>query len=331
MELNLKSIKTENVKSVALCFSPGRMVSRAEISAKTGLSLVTVGKIADALISRGVLLEEKKVGQGAGRRAGWLMINPDKILITVETCKTNAVIKLRRLNLDLLEKHNVDAADIKEFDEKLTDALAEVSMMVLQSYGADACLGVVVMTDSVSDRAKYSSLVGSFFPDMIVCADSAVNLSAMFASYGSPPDDIVLFVSVGNEAVHGAFVSNHKLIMRRDGRSVNFGDTLFPDGERFIDKLRHAPDKDKYVSLIVDCICNTARIILPDSVSIEIENDCYFDGIEEKIKSSVAETLGFETGTTLSIALADHENGSAYGGAMLTVCSRWLESFTLEN
>lgn len=47
--ISLRSIKYESIKAIFTSIADSEKISRAEISEKTGLSLVTIGKIADAL------------------------------------------------------------------------------------------------------------------------------------------------------------------------------------------------------------------------------------------------------------------------------------------
>ena len=57
--ISLKSIKYESIKAIINSISEADRISRAEISEKTDLSLVTVGKIADALLERNVVTQIK--------------------------------------------------------------------------------------------------------------------------------------------------------------------------------------------------------------------------------------------------------------------------------
>ena len=68
----MKQMKTENIRSVFSSVLSEGEASRAAVSDSVGLSLVSVGKIADLLISAGVFTEEKHSSPGAGRRAGRL-------------------------------------------------------------------------------------------------------------------------------------------------------------------------------------------------------------------------------------------------------------------
>ena len=329
MGINLKSIKYENVKSVAMCFSSAEAISRADISAKTGLSLVTVGKTVDALISEGVILEEKRVNAGAGRRAGWLVLNPEKIVVIVELNETELNIKVYDIRRNMLDCFSKKAERGEEYDSVLNDLLADAAMSVLQDFGVENCIGVGILTDSYEKKDRYLDVVSSFFPDTPVIADSQVNYSALFASHSVDGSDMLLFMSVGAEKVCGAFVAGRKLMPKHNGRYADFSSTVFPDGESFIEKLHNARNSEEYARLICDCICNTANIVMPDKVIVELEKDLP-DGPEELIKKEMSSRQAGKNRFGLMVSSDSGEMKSSYRGTILRTCEKWLESFAFE-
>lgn len=72
---SLNSIKRESIKAIFNVVASKDQVSRSEIAGQTGLSLMTVGKVVDALIERGILNQTKEVKSSSGRRAGLVRLN----------------------------------------------------------------------------------------------------------------------------------------------------------------------------------------------------------------------------------------------------------------
>ena len=97
--ITLKSIKCESIKSI---FSS---IADAEISAKTDLSLVTVGKVADALLDMNIVCQVKEVKPQAGRRAGLLGVNPDKFAVILDITSYDFRVSVLDLRLHLVEKY----------------------------------------------------------------------------------------------------------------------------------------------------------------------------------------------------------------------------------
>ena len=102
--MNLKTIKWESVKSIFGAIASAEQISRAQISEITGLSLVTVGKVADALLDMDMITQEKQIKVTAGRRAGLLAINKEKFVLILDLSSRVFRFSVLNLRLELLEK-----------------------------------------------------------------------------------------------------------------------------------------------------------------------------------------------------------------------------------
>jgi len=91
-KFNLNNIKPENIKNVfnAVVNCDSR-ISRADIAAKTNLSIMTVGKIIDAFITHGILLQSKEIKDSAGRKARLVMLNPARTARIIDGQSTTIV------------------------------------------------------------------------------------------------------------------------------------------------------------------------------------------------------------------------------------------------
>ena len=77
----LATIKTESIRSVYAILLNEPDITRAEVAEQTGLSLMTAGKICDALIDCGFFRQEKETRQSAGRRASRITLNEDRFCL----------------------------------------------------------------------------------------------------------------------------------------------------------------------------------------------------------------------------------------------------------
>ena len=100
----LKSIKWESVNAIFSTIAESQVISRAEIADATGLSLVTVGKVADALLERNILHQEKEIRTSAGRRAGLLTLNANRFAIIFDLSCKDFRLSVIDLRLQLVEK-----------------------------------------------------------------------------------------------------------------------------------------------------------------------------------------------------------------------------------
>ena len=103
--ITLKSIKCESIKSIFASIADADKISRAEISAKTDLSLVTVGKVADALLDMNIVCQVKEIKPQAGRRAGLLGVNPDKFAVILDITSYDFRVSVLDLRLHQIEKY----------------------------------------------------------------------------------------------------------------------------------------------------------------------------------------------------------------------------------
>lgn len=324
MAVNLKSIKIENVKSVFSSVAAHTVASRLSISEETGLSRVTVGKIADALILENILTEEKKINNSAGRRAGMLSLSSDKVAV-VGAIGENGV----RILIYDIGMNPCAAFECSLDDDELVNLLADASMTILDKYGADNCIGISLIISDNLDGAHYKEMFASFFPDMMVYTDSPMNLSAQHYASESDEDELLLYISVGREHVRGSFAMKNRLPIYRDGHSSDLGATVSTDGKRLIDELNCTSDRETCTKMIAQCICNVALVILPTSAVIEMDERYYYDSIENDIKRYSKDISSVGVMDNLRIIPSDPECTSQYQGALCVLFDKWLDSFVL--
>lgn len=101
-KISQSGIKNENMRLIfdaVAASEKGKGINRADISEKVGLSLMTVGKVADALIERGVAVQVKPATGNAGRRAGMLDFSNDFFIFVCDV--SDAVYHAEVFNLRL--------------------------------------------------------------------------------------------------------------------------------------------------------------------------------------------------------------------------------------
>ena len=111
--------RRENLLSCfgALCESPA--VTRADLALATDLSIMTTGKIADAMIESNILVEEKHPCSGAGRRPGTLcfVTHPMFLILNVSSRRFSAHVLSPSMKCKEICVH--DYNDIFPFDDNL--------------------------------------------------------------------------------------------------------------------------------------------------------------------------------------------------------------------
>ena len=101
-DFGLDRIRRESIKRIFSCIPADRHISRLEISEKTGLSLMTVGKITDALLEKGVVSYAKSEDGGVGRKAKHISLSDEKKLIVLVPYKERVKAVILSLTLEKL-------------------------------------------------------------------------------------------------------------------------------------------------------------------------------------------------------------------------------------
>ena len=161
--------RRENLLSclAALCECPS--ITRADLAAATELSIMTTGKIADALIERGILSEQKLPIQSAGRRPGTLSFidKPLFLILNVSSRRFTAHLMSPAMKSKALCVH--DYNDIFPFDDNLLIFLNAVRRACNVAREATPYVAVITAPDddkrqsitrtlSISPRSKQHML-----------------------------------------------------------------------------------------------------------------------------------------------------------------------------
>ncbi len=73
---SFSTIKYDSITEILNLIINQEKISRSEIAAETGLSLMTVGKAADALLNSGIIIQSKETRSAAGRKTELINLNP---------------------------------------------------------------------------------------------------------------------------------------------------------------------------------------------------------------------------------------------------------------
>ena len=98
-KISQSGIRNENIIAIFNEIAQCDGISRAEISERTGLSLMTVGKVADLMTHEGIISQAKPATGNAGRRAGMLTLFDGHFILSLDiSCES---FRATALNLAL--------------------------------------------------------------------------------------------------------------------------------------------------------------------------------------------------------------------------------------
>ena len=284
----LKSIKYESIKAIFTSIADAERISRAEISAKTDLSLVTVGKIADALLELGIVSQIKEVRPQAGRRAGLLSVNQDKFAVILNITSYEFRCAILNLQLNLIERYAFAYRSNCTFQENLAAFLGEASQYVNRKYNMTECFGVGVAVPGpyrAEDDAVLSSRVPElcairlkesvrrYFKDVPLLIDSHINAAAR--SNITHVEDYarknIVYWYVGSHYTCGVYLVNGSLILGKDGHACDFGSVTQLTDLTLEDKISLCRNENECAEPLANALYNTAKVLSPHTMILDFD------------------------------------------------------------
>ncbi len=344
--VSLKSIKWESIKSIFGAIAGKTSVSRAEISTATGLSLMTVGKVTDALLSMGIILQTKENRSSAGRRAGLLRVNPAHYAIVLDLTSRDFSMHLIDMDLRLTENRPSAYNDDFFFEENLSLFLKNV-LVYLQTRGdMENCVGIGVSVPGTyapdPDRVAGERLPGlssiplaarvrAYFPEIPLYIDADVNTAAssnvLDIENWQDKQIHYWFVDAGN--VSGAVVNRGEILRGAHNAAGSFGKMHIVRGRTLETMLRADNTPDENALLTADAIYNTLMFADPDHVVLECElyhhREDFIDLVRTKLREHY--DLPDDSLSLLTGSRCDYRH--AHRGLVLKLREMWLSRLIL--
>lgn len=302
--ISLKSIKYESIKAIFASIADTEKTSRADISEQTGLSLVTVGKIADALLELGVISQVKEIKPQAGRRAGILSVNPEKFAIVIDITSYDFRFAVLDLRLNLLEKSIYQYNNDIGYEENLALSISESAADFRRKFDFEKCFGVAVAlpgpynsdTDSVSTKRipelctiRIKNLISRHFSEVPILLDSQINAAAKsnIMHISDYQKKNIIYWYVDSNYVCGAYLAGGELILGKDRHACEFGAFVDNEGKTLNDKVGRCTDKKECAQVLSNAVYNVIKALSPHAIIMEL--DINFD--RDDIISDIQEIL----------------------------------------
>jgi predicted NBD/HSP70 family sugar kinase len=245
--LTQKSIKENNIHLVFSALRSKDKISRIAISKKTGLSVMTVGKILDVLIKAGMVIEEKDVVPGPGRKPGTLsVLKQGRSVLILDL--VGYIFRFGFLNLhfelqgDWLEyEYNHSCS----YEENLVQALdffnetAYSPIVKQQLLGVGVCVPGpyyhekdIVINELIPelDKVQLKAILKDYFGNMPIYIDQDVSHSARYMGLYESKAKYIFYAFVG-DGVGGAAYYNGALLPSEHNYSGEFGQFKMQDGK----------------------------------------------------------------------------------------------------
>jgi hypothetical protein len=339
--INLRSIRWESIKSVFLSIAKSEKTSRADISTDTDLSLMTVGKVADALMNIEAIEQYKESRNSAGRRAGLLSIKQNIFSIILDLRTKDFVCCLMDLRLNAMKKLPYSYVDSMPFCENLDRFLDTVSSFVSTHMSDGVCIGVgaaipgsYIPTTNRSycrdlpelDTVDLAQTIRNHFPNLPLEIDSAYNAAAVspIQQIRDYKDKVIFCWCVTENSIRGAIVPNGKVLHGAHHSAGDFGSVVVHNGATLNSLVKHTNSPQANAAALVRSIHNAIRLADPDAIILECpmyENGEDFCNL---VRNMLMEEYSLSAEMLPEILVATGDVPHAYRGITMQLRENWL-------
>ena len=282
----------ENIYSPFMCFRRENLFScftalceagnmtRAELASATNLSIMTTGKIADAMIECGVLTEAKHPCAGAGRRPGTLRFSCKPAFLILNGASRKLTAHVLSPGMQSKEIYIHDYNDVFPFDDNLLIFLNAVRRGCNASKDALPYMAVITAPDedirqsitrslSVSPHSKKHMIdyiekimrrECTMILDDVTAAQHYLNTSSAFRNA-----ECGAYICL-SDMIYAAVWTRGNLLCPRVCR---IGELIMPDRLRIADALSDAYCTEDAIEPIAYAISSLETFFAPDCMLIE--------------------------------------------------------------
>lgn len=162
-KISQQHIKWENTRAVFTAVAEAGAISRADIAARTGLSLMTVGKAADTLDACGIVSQEKDERVLAGRTARLLACRPAWHMLVLDLTACDFRLSVLDLSCKVVEEIVYPYDDALFCEENLVLFLKNLPIYQMHPTDPAYCIGAGVLLPGVYDTGQ-DRMIGANLP-----------------------------------------------------------------------------------------------------------------------------------------------------------------------
>ncbi len=303
-KLELHGIKPDSVKSILIDIASRNKTARASIAKDTGLSVMTVGKVADILLDAGLLDEVKLKGETSGRRAGILSLRSERYAVVLDL--SERVFRLNIIDMKMTLVHSMRYTYNRKlyYDENLLSFLKNVRAVLDRVADPNEMYGIGIIVPGIYVGAD-DRIVSTKIPELetIKVRETAErilgrrvtlikrNVEAAARSYAaankSDDSDVIVYMYMG-ECVDGAVYSHGRFEEGAHEFGCDFG-RMISGGVTLEERVRMCGSDYDVADGISDAVYNLIMIFDPDVFIIENdllrEPEMFVKRLEDRIEN----------------------------------------------
>ncbi len=337
----LKNIKYESIKSIFTAIATSEKISRARISDKTGLSIVTIGKIVDALVALDAVREVKEARQQAGRRAGVLSVNKSKYILILDITSYNFSFSLLDLSLSLIEKIDRRYISTVGYQDNIDSFFREALSHLNKHYSLDNCIGVGISLPAPYDSEKdcvrsykvpeivtlpILATAKRYFKDTVVFAESHVSSAARanLTKIDEYMDKSIIYFYISERDVCGAHLINGEVISGKGAQ--DFGNIRLDLDITLRERISVCKNESDCAKILAGVIYNLTKTVSPHTLIMEYDTAFSSDNLNNLIKDTLLGKYRLSLDDMPEFITPSCQLRNSHSGIALSICEMWLKS-----
>lgn len=285
------TIKYDSVREILTLISNQEKISRSEIAAETGLSLMTVGKVADALIDNGIFIQSKEIRSAAGRKAGLITLNPLYFSIILDLNEKPFRVYIINSVLKIIALNSFEFDINYYYDENLCFFLQNTLKYYEKELDMNLCYGVGTILPVNAEVKNLNVIITEWYDDMIritkkdhrvneIFYENCINSAAALYKSRQTPRRI-LYVFLG-DSIYCSFIAEENVTF-----STCFDDVILQSGKRFHECLKSMGTDEATINDIAVLMHNIIKILLPDEIVFETPDQITSNRLINDIKNRI--------------------------------------------
>lgn len=340
--ISLRSIKRESIKAIFNSIAGADKISRSDISAQTGLSLMTVGKVVDALLNLNMVRQSKEVKAVAGRKAGLININSDNFCVILDLTSKDFVMIVIDIHLSVVDKMKYVYNSDFYYEENLYIFLKNANIYLRRRLDMDNCVGIGVSlpgaynpdSDTMLNsripeltNVKIKHLVSSIIKHDEFFIESSVNVAAI-SNITRIPDyenKNILYWFIGEDSIGGAVVANGEILHGVHKGAGDFGKILVSGGKTLDAAIKESYRIEDAAHELACAVYNVIKVIDPHVIILECELYNNIDDFLVSLRSSLTKDFNINQLNLPEIITGGCKFRHSHRGLALKLREIWLE------
>ncbi|MBQ4137556.1 MAG: winged helix-turn-helix domain-containing protein [Clostridia bacterium] len=208
-DFGLDKIRRESIKKIFSCIPADGNISRLEISEKTGLSLMTVGKITDYFLEKGVVKYAKSEDGGVGRKAKHISLSDEKNMIVLVPSKEKLGVVIVSFTLEKTGELEL----VPDKNDAVGSIMGELMPFIFEHGLVGGLVGVCAIYDKIDDIDYYQKLADDLVIALSlkvseVCKSELAKISAV------KKEQSTLYISKSEDGASVSFYGTEPMLGR---------------------------------------------------------------------------------------------------------------------